>query len=1236
MASGTAPADGAEGRVLYLADHRELIIFLQQGWGVLGINTAAHAPNREPSRLRIKDREYDRGLGHHAPGVIVIELDGAFEAFEADVGVQWQGHNVGTVVFRVLVDGEVKFDSGVMHEADPPRQVRVDLAGAQELVLESGDAGDGIICDVADWAEARLIRAENPVPLDPTRFLDVAAFARVVTCDPHRTDGARSTRTQEFRAEDVFLETELAPDPDGVYQVPVSDDGVACVGLVWMERRLLREVALELAPGAKLPPAASVRVEYWEGESPWQGQWKPLAGRVVAEGAVLRLVRAGENLPGAWPRTWKIRWLLPAPGPLVGVKSFAARSLSLADTLPVTLQLERPQPGKSARVEMYNGELAVEGKAALGKASGAGAAQRSLVCDWELSAPLHLQVRYARPRAYYKSDRTLLLIHLPWASFGIAVEDLLTHDCVYVPDAGLFATREPAPITLAEYRRSIADRHTILDRVRHRPEQTFARAMAAVHRPVQDRGPMLLSLACDNHKFIVQREGAIEYSGFTVTPTFGSVDLQGLIRHLDGDCLPMPVIEVTRGPITYRQRAFVAPFGPAPEDEGDPLLGRRSLGVVEFTVENTSDEAAPASLRLAFATHGDQAPPVSLRLVPEGALATKGEQLGARVVADRVGPLQLTADGTSLLLSGTLPAHAAAHLQVYLPAWALSPDAYAELPGDEDLAAATERYWRHALAPAMQVEVPEPLLNRVIHAVQVHCLIAARSELAPEPLAGVPESSLFGPRCLIAPWIAAMSYGPLESEANSIIYGMDLFGHADFARHSLLYFVRRYNPAGFLTTGYTLMGTGWHLWTLARHFALDGDEPVLRAMAPEVARVCQWVVRQREKTRRLGPDGRKVPEYGLMPPGVLADWNVFGYFFTLNSHFYAGLHEAADALAQVGWPDAAALQSDAAEFRDDLLRAYRWIQERSPVVPLRDGTWIPFYPSLLYCPGPTEDFYPGEDWGRVWANNVEIGAHHLVPAGVLAPDSRRAEWIASYMEDWPFLRTGMGDYPGEESERDWFNLGGFAKIQPYYCRIAEIYALRGERKPFLRAYFNAIPSLLNTETLYFWEHFHNMGAWDKTHEMGWFLVQTRTMLVMERGDELWLAPFVPGYWLEDGKTVTVRQAPTRFGKVSYWLRSHIKEGYIEARVEFEPRGAGKDGPDSAAASTAGNEPGRADTPRRLVLRIPLPEPSDPSAAPYRLESVTLNDKPHTAFDADAGAVYLPASGGTVVLQAVVK
>ena len=102
--------------------------------------------------------------------------------------------------------------------------------------------------------------------------------------------------------------------------------------------------------------------------------------------------------------------------------------------------------------------------------------------------------------------------------------------------------------------------------------------------------------------------------------------------------------------------------------------------------------------------------------------------------------------------------------------------------------------------------------------------------------------------------------------------------------------------------------------------------------------------------------------------------------------------------------------------------------------------------------------------------------------------------------------------------------------------MAEVYALRDEVKPFVRSYFGARRALVSRENLSLWEHFHNQGGWNKTHETGWFLCQTRLMLVQERGPDLWLAPMVTDRWLKGGDVVSVRNAPTRFGTVGYTIR----------------------------------------------------------------------------------------------------
>ena len=149
-----AAADGPSEQ--YLSDvYDALIVDAHQDWGKLGLDTAVVPPDGRPAGpLRIGDKVYDKGLGHHANGVIRFDLAGKYIAFAAEVGVHCR--DAGSVVFQVFVDGEKRFDSGRLTSKDPPKAVDLSLVGARELQLVTLDAGDGIGCDVANWADARL------------------------------------------------------------------------------------------------------------------------------------------------------------------------------------------------------------------------------------------------------------------------------------------------------------------------------------------------------------------------------------------------------------------------------------------------------------------------------------------------------------------------------------------------------------------------------------------------------------------------------------------------------------------------------------------------------------------------------------------------------------------------------------------------------------------------------------------------------------------------------------------------------------------------------------------------------------------------------------------------------------------------------------------------------------------------------------------------------------------------
>ncbi|MFT5154848.1 MAG: hypothetical protein ACI841_004856, partial [Planctomycetota bacterium] len=67
----------------------------------------------------------------------------------------------GSVVFRVLVDGEERYRSGIVHGGNAAQRVpTIDLSKASELVLEVQDGEDLWIADRADWLLPILIPAK--------------------------------------------------------------------------------------------------------------------------------------------------------------------------------------------------------------------------------------------------------------------------------------------------------------------------------------------------------------------------------------------------------------------------------------------------------------------------------------------------------------------------------------------------------------------------------------------------------------------------------------------------------------------------------------------------------------------------------------------------------------------------------------------------------------------------------------------------------------------------------------------------------------------------------------------------------------------------------------------------------------------------------------------------------------------------------------------------------------------
>ncbi|MFI4911941.1 MAG: NPCBM/NEW2 domain-containing protein [Sedimentisphaeraceae bacterium JB056] len=1185
------------------------IISTSQGWGKLGINTVVVSPNKtKPRAISLMNKTYANGLGTHAPSRIVMNLAGEYDSFKALAGVQ-SGNTTGTVVFQVVLDGEKVFDSGIMKGDITPAKVDVSVKGGKKLELVVTDAGDGKAGDIANWADIELVSSPGKKPSFGYELSDIADQGYVVTWDFRNSHYSYPRRSEELEIDDLFFDRFMVPLEDGSYMLTtMPTTGQGLIGLQWYSRRNLDQLYIEFKNPERIPPNAQVRVEYWIGGTQFEGQWAALPGKLVKEAKGLRYL-ISENCNVRKDGTFKVRWYFSQ-----AIPSYIFTKLQALTKFPwqnETFRIEFEDVASPLKIECRNAQFVKSENS-----------ENELMLD--TSKPAFVKVRYCYSGTN-NSERSVISFNMPDYPFAVDIMDIFEEGCVYIKDLGVFIATSDNKLTLKEYKKQVEAKQTTLAKVRQMPDQSFERVMDAIHPSCQDSGPAMLSLACDNNKFILRRDGSLRYIQnleapashrkserghrdefrrdiIEIVPYFGSLEpsenphrgwpwftsakYPGETRSLEGSYYPAPLITVPCDGIDYKQKSFVAPFGEPLADDDTGFYNTKPLFVSQFNINNTSGTSKEASLRLKLIEDiRTNASPV-IRKVPTGYVVMKDQRLMAFVDISSLNSLSLGIDDGKIAIKGRMSAGVSEHCTVFIPAWTAQRDIYKSLSGlnTTKLLNDTKRYWDSFLACGTNIELPNSELTNLIKASIINCTITARNERD---------------HTNIGPWVSAAHFGIMESESQSIIEGMSLMGHQKFARNALDFFIARYNNDGMLTSGYTLMGLGWHLRVLGRYYELYSDDVWLKNNEQKVSSACDWIVKQHEKTKMFTPDGKRVLEYGLMPPGTAADWPALLYRLRPQAEFYAGLNAAANALEKIADPDADSYLVKADELRDDIICSYRNTQKYCPAVPIGDGSYVPYCPTVATQFGNMKDMIGG----HVAAKDVSMGAQHLVVLGVLEPDAKDGYFKANRFEDRYFMAPTV-DFPVDKIDADWFDFTGFYRGQPYYPRITDVYALNDDIKPFIRSYFNNIAPIVNMELLTFWEHFHATGGWNKTHETGWFLQQTRMMLLNEKDNELWIAPFVTDNWMQDGMRIAVNDLPTKFGEVSFEIKSEVEKGYVEAVISSPER----------------------TKPKSIVLRLRHPQQK-------QMKFVTVNGKFCSDFDTDKEIIRIDSFGSDIIVRA---
>ncbi len=150
-----SPTPSISGPVTYAGDIEWLEV--KNGWGPPEIDRSngERAPD-DGIPIVVGLFAFDHGIGVHAPSRIVLDLGGRCSLFLADIGLDEEVGDAGSVVFEVWAEGRRLATSGLVRGSQPPVPLAADVTGLDSIALVVTPAGDGPASDHADWGDARL------------------------------------------------------------------------------------------------------------------------------------------------------------------------------------------------------------------------------------------------------------------------------------------------------------------------------------------------------------------------------------------------------------------------------------------------------------------------------------------------------------------------------------------------------------------------------------------------------------------------------------------------------------------------------------------------------------------------------------------------------------------------------------------------------------------------------------------------------------------------------------------------------------------------------------------------------------------------------------------------------------------------------------------------------------------------------------------------------------------------
>lgn len=1024
------------------------------------------------------------------------------------------------------------------------------------------------------------------------------------------------------------------------------------IGIEWDFPQDVARVEIEFlnTQGASLPGESAL--EYWHDswppqdrggwtrlDDPFNGEWKrPRASFTRTEKKWLYdiLPLSKEEIPDtrglavSYRRTYKIRLVFPDGRfpPIAALRTFSPHVWKRADLKIEAVSGSWTPPRTFASVEVFAGHILSPLRPASLRDGAAGYVLSVLYSDSPTDSP----------------DRTI--VTLRWGKKEDEGVSFLPGEAVrqgiFISDFGLWiAEKDGKNFQETPFAHRTDKPTTIWQKVATEPEQTWQRAREEIprlkdteHRPYGSYVPLgcdvnrqefgilhngnvfgqkgvLKSPGREDSRMLWPEDDILFKIGTGDSPHFR--EREGATRQslLDG-YLPVVLSEWEQDGVLFRETAVAALLAPENSAPAEPRGDETSVLLLSLEAKNASDKPRPA--RVWFGTSIAE----SLAVKEDGfvyAQATKEEDSsqaalrclaylkGDAVSADWSVSRAVAPSTNAVAFETTVPPTGARKLILKIPFLSsLTEEELAHLRGidfDKEVRW-TVRYWQEEINRGARIRVTNRLLNDFIRAQFWHTAVTADKDV---------DTGL-----VMLP-AATFHYRVCANEACHQIRSLDLRGYKELAEQYLEPFVQlqgtrplhgRFRSSegvlhglrvkegvDYQTFNYNL-DHGFVLWMLCEHYRLTGDRAWLERVAPNIIAGCDFIARERQATKLTDDQGRKLWQYGLLPPGHLEDNPEFLHWYAVNAYACRGMTDAAAVLSEIGRPEADQIRREASAYLADVRRAVRQSMLLSPVVNQGDGSYIPFQP--------TRCFLRGRDLG--WIRDSLYGPIHLIDCEVYPLHSPESTWILQDAENNVFVSRERG--LGIDAEKWWFSQGGMT-LQPNLVPTPIVYVRRDEPERAIRCFYNTLAASVYEDVRAFCEWLpaqfgRGGGPFYKTPDESAFIIWLRYLLVVEDEDKLTLCPAAPREWFADGKEIVVENLPTYFGEVSFRIRSQI--GKDEIRAEVRP-------------------PSR-NRPKELCLRV-----RHPAKKPIR--SVHVNEQEHLRFDSVGELISLPGEAESIDL-----